>query len=361
VGAFCFEPALYAFEVDNPSCHFQQMQDVSGALNAEVNRRIKTALDASYAQGAKPKEEVEVPEPLQKWYDEQKATVEKAHLNAEEKKKALEGLKKQFDFQMNGLVVPSLVGCDKTQVFEVLRAALASSWMGNMETWASDQNFSKCIMDAKKSVYKEFTYMESPMISMAGLNYVVQVGDTKIGVDKLSHFMTEGFDYYQKSKEGASLEEVLKLGEAEEDGGYGLTTTGVKSYADMMADYEGLQFWKQLIEGPHPYLACENGKWVPKRKFDWNEYVNPGFDESINCSDYKTKKMEEKVDKATSALVKEHGEGPPFTCPIDLEKCSAIKKYVTDPVAYQAIIHSRCKAVSEGGSASQGGSPHATH
>lgn len=338
------------------------MQDVSSPLNQEVNRRIKTSLEAAYAEGANPKKDQEVPAPLQQWYDNAKAGIEKSDLSEEKKNKNLEMLKQQFEFQLKASAIPSLVGCDKTQVFEVLRSALASSWMGNMETWASQQNFSKCLIDVKKSVYKDFTMRESPMASLAGLNYVIQVGDTKVGVDKLSHFMTEGFDYYEKHKKGASLDEVLKIGEDEENGGYGLATTGIKSHGDLMANYQGFQFCKQLIEGPNPYLVCENGKWTQKRKFDWKEYVNPGFDESINCSEYTTKAMEEKVDKATAELMKSHNQGPPFTCPLDLEKCDSIKTFVTDPTAYQAIVHPRCKSANGAPKApgGQGGSPDAT-
>ncbi|HAG91715.1 MAG TPA: hypothetical protein DCL41_07575 [Bdellovibrionales bacterium] len=361
--AFCFGFYARAFEVDNFNCRFKPLQDVSDPLNKEVDRRIHDALEVAYKNGSREEKKVpekgkkkEVPKALQRWFDREKASIEKSKLSPEKKESNRKSLERRFLNMLEGAEKTGLVGCDRGQVFEVLGAALAPAWMDSMESWASQQNFSKCNVKGRDSVYKDFSTLESPAISFAGLNSVIQVGDTKIGVDKLSHFMTEGLEYYRQFKEGATLEEVLKIGENEELGGYGIESTGIKSYGDLSANYGGFQFWSQLIEGGNPYLVCRNGKWIQNRKFDWKEYVHSGFDESVNCSTYKTPGMEKKVDNAVSELAKLNKFGPPLTCPMDIKKCQELKSRITNPIVFHAIVHPRCKTAGQGHTGSEGDS-----
>lgn len=223
-----------------------------------------------------------------------------------------------------------------------MRAALASPWFGNLETWAQSQPFDKCLSDT--SVYEGFGLIEAPVLKAAGLNYTIKVGTTIMGVDKLSHFMTEGYDYYKTEKRGETLNQILNIGTEEEEDAYGFRATGIKSYADMTANYFGYQFWKNMIDGPNPYIKCENGKWIQNRKFDWNDYVNPMFDEAINCSKYKNDGMQAIVDNNVEVLQREHSQEQ-LGCPVDLKACSELNKWVPDLYVRSQIVHPRCIAV----------------
>ncbi|RMG28505.1 MAG: hypothetical protein D6721_08235 [Gammaproteobacteria bacterium] len=45
----------------------------------------------------------------------------------------------------------------------------------------------------------------------------------------------------------------------------------------------------------HPYVQCVLGRWRLVRRFDWRDYVDPAWDEALNCSDFRTPDLLEKV------------------------------------------------------------------
>ena len=165
---------------------------------------------------------------------------------------------------------------------------------------------------------------------MAGLGSTLRIGDLTIGTDKFGHFFDTGHVYFQRAyRQGGGEEAGMMYGERTERGIYGIMTTGVFSYADLVANYNGMNFWKNLTdkynEDPSKiYFKCEEGQWKQVRVFDWKDYVDAGWDEGINCSRFKTKLMTKNVaaliEKSTEGV-----EGESRTCPLQREKCEAIK------------------------------------
>lgn len=267
-------------------------------------------------------------------------------------------------------------GCREQDLLDNLEGALASSWMGNLETWATEADFQKCTVALKDSVYRDFSFTDAPVLRSVGMNPVLNINGVYIGVDKLSHFMTEGLSYYKKSLEmveyvgsapdttlrgrilnkiglgqtvqvrsrrPASLDAILKIGIQEENGNYGLSTTGVRSYGDMMANYQGFQFWKNLVRGPNPYFFCKNGKWAARRPFKWEEFVNAGFDESINCNEFKTAAMSAQVDRRSSQLRQTAGAKSGLVCPFSASKCAQLVDTIKPALVAQTVISPRCR------------------
>jgi len=271
-----------AWEVDNFHCKYEPMTSSDAALDAEVNRRIAETLS---------------------------------------------------EFNRNN-------SCDKEGILLALKGAIASAWSGNMETWSQENVDSKCL-NKEKTIYKGFSIKDAFVLRAAGLNYVIQVNGVRIGADKLSHFMTEGFDYYMEFQNSNSMEKVLKIGRDEEEGGYGWDATGIKSYGDLAANYQGFLFWKQVLDGANPYLTCVDGHWKQARDFKWSDYVNPLFDESINCSEFKTSNMEAVVDRNVSALQTSLGKRPPV-CPLNRDFCNNVSSVITDDYIRSQIVHPRC-------------------
>lgn len=337
-----------AWETDNFHCRYQELEDVSSQLNAEVNRRINHVLTHG-GPGSQENNGTRI--------FVQQFGID--NLEAHEKKQVDEMIK---DFMRDSgiesfskakriwlTVHPSqdsrftrpvgLRGCVKSELLGAMHAALASAWFGNMETWAQEQSFSKCIPE--KTVYDGFGVTDAMVLSAVGLNYVIRVGEHRIGVDKLSHFMTEGFDYYQAQENGSDMEAILDIGKREEEGVYGWSSTGIKSYGDLAANYHGYLFWKNLVDGDDPYIKCENGQWKQVKPFNWLSFVNSSFDESINCSQFKTEEMQKIVDENVKKLQISQNKST-YQCPLETGKCSGMSRVIANSYVRSQIIHPRC-------------------
>lgn len=151
-----------------------------------------------------------------------------------------------------------------------------------------------------------------------GIGRSLRLAGHIVGTDKLGHFFMQGLDYFKRvDSEGASLDIVLRH-EHGEDGVWGLRMTGVKSYADMAANYQGYRFWSALYRGERPYARCENGRrWVKAREFTWADYVTDAWDEAINCSEFNPR-LGERVRASLARMG--------LNCPVDPARCAALAK-----------------------------------
>ena len=198
-------------------------------------------------------------------------------------------------------------------------------------------------------------------VTFVGLQQSVNISHNMIGLDKIGHFFSSGLTYFDSAYElrepnleysfmpqdelkpqlsliranpgtkkpfrkisyllnSTRLRAAIQIGINEEENFYGLKVSGVKSYADMSAEFQGLRFWTNLLMGPAPYVVCEQGKYKmnPKRKFDFHDYFHAGLDEGINCSEF-SPSIERTVRSRIDAL---------GGCPIikEQEKCEWIAK-----------------------------------
>ncbi|MFL5786359.1 MAG: hypothetical protein ACJ76H_17200 [Bacteriovoracaceae bacterium] len=136
-------------------------------------------------------------------------------------------------------------------------------------------------------------------LNKSGLSPNVQVNDIYFGVDKISHFASTGRRYLEtylgKIKKGYSPAEAekatIRFGLRNEYTILGLWPTGVFSYADMEANYQGFRFYKKLcLDGEHTYLKKVDRSWKLVKSPDIREFATPYWDESFNIS-YRLKGM----------------------------------------------------------------------
>lgn len=154
----------------------------------------------------------------------------------------------------------------------------------------------------EESIYANVDYFKHKVF---GVN--VQIDGIYMGTDKLGHFVTVGLSYYKKylqakalgySKEDA-INIAIKRGIFSERTYYGSIISGVFSFADLEANFQGLQFALDMCEGENPLLVQDkNGKWSQRQPFDITPYVNPKWDESFYPSAYikrRWKQVEPKI------------------------------------------------------------------
>lgn len=275
-----------AYEVDNFTGRYKPLKDSTNVLNAEVNKRLKEAA---------------------------------AKVN---EKGILAGVKKSLSFDKS---------CSTDDLFRAVGDELLGGVVGELEEFAIDSS-----SVAKSNTDKDRVYRTSRnkggMLSLAGVEPSINVGGHYIGVDKLGHFFDQGKDYYDvaaktKGTMVQKIDAALAYGTKLENGRFGLMTTGIKSHGDLAANYGGYLFWSRLVEGVNPFFKCNNGNWIQVRDFDWGRFVNPAWDEAVNCSVYDKAEFQADVTSAQKKLEFESKNKRKFTCPVSIEQCRRMTGY----------------------------------
>ena len=199
---------------------------------------------------------------------------------------------------------------------------------GQLEIWLEvTDKIDRTHVGLSKSIYQDVTFNDCPVLKTVGIARSILLDGQIVGTDKIGHFFMQGLSYYDLVKEGKPLEKVL-VEDHHEDGVWGLETSGVKSYADMAANYQGYRFWSQLTAGPNPYIRCDEKQgWVNNKTFTWADYVNPAWDEALNCSEMRP---------VIQAKVERYLKNKGWQCPIQPEACLKIigldhAQYFTSP------------------------------
>jgi hypothetical protein len=201
-------------------------------------------------------------------------------------------------------------------------------------------NIQKNTLPLKESIYGNWTIREGFLLgrkkagaSPLALSPLIKIGDHIIGVDKLEHMFGMGFTYFTKHySKKKSITDVLKYGGTLEKTilGGNVLATGVFSYADLSANFNGMRFWNHILQKNDdilgsqynfgPYVVCKDNKWKvsDENPIDFSNYVDASFDESINCSKLANKSGLKKFKKS---LIDRGFAG----CPLDPEKLSEVK------------------------------------
>jgi hypothetical protein len=116
----------------------------------------------------------------------------------------------------------------------------------------------------------------SPLVSFGFVAASANVHGLCIGADKLGHFFDLGWRYWKASTQGATPDQIERLGRGSEMTIAGLGATGVYSNADLEANRAGSQFYKDLTSNPSGFIFAIKNYISDK----WNEQANPSFYES---------------------------------------------------------------------------------
>ena len=136
-----------------------------------------------------------------------------------------------------------------------------------------------------------YRYASRPLPgSLVPLDPTIRVADVHIGLDKIGHFLLNGRRYYDRYRaalaEGTDEEQALiraiELGIEQENGILGMTVSDIFSYADLEANYQGLELFRWLCDGDDPALQVRDGKWELTKPIELSRYVNPCWDESYS-------------------------------------------------------------------------------
>jgi hypothetical protein len=254
-----------------------------------------------------------------------------------------------------------LPACDEGALYRGIQRAIARPFVGHSiaETLNADPALPSRRVMMDESVYRDLEILDAVSVHLKDLSAVIALDGALIGVDKIGHFLVEGWGYYEIAVlDGKGIEAAMEWGEHTERTWFGLYTTGVSSHADLVADFEGMRFWMNLIGrapdplaerrfGRRPYVKCSRGwtlfgkkKWRVAHDVEIERYVDPVWDEAVNCSSYRNAEIEAKV----VARIEEQGAaaGVDYTCPIDAGACAAARERYG---AYaERLLHPACLA-----------------
>lgn len=243
---------------------------------------------------------------------------------------------------------------ESTECSQEVLAEKIDKYLGGAATWAKlelainkdqddgVQDYQTVWIHKSESVYKEWNLIEAPSLFIdqltATTSPAVQIGDIQVGTDKIGHFLGVGYLYYktylaslrQNRSEQEAIDNALLFGEFAEKSYFGYVATGVYSFSDLVANFEGFQFYLNLekaYQGKTALFRCNSSnQWEVNRDFDWHDYINDAWNEAINCSFFRTSTMGQKVDQQVSALESRYGKK--FHCPIRVNQVDAlVSKY----------------------------------
>lgn len=213
-------------------------------------------------------------------------------------------------------------------------------WSAIENNISSNANISWLSIGLGQSIYQDFSFFLAPALYLARLGPLLRVGNYFIGSDKIGHFVTEGYSYYKILKDkNKSLDDALAFGENTEKTYFGLTLTGIYSYADLVANYHGLiDLWQKLISDDQSrsdtYVICKNKTYYQTELIDFAKIINAGWDEGINPNTYRNSTLEEYVKQRVAMIGQERGE--PLTYPIAPDECRKLIGFY-GAIAYRLI------------------------
>jgi hypothetical protein len=176
-----------------------------------------------------------------------------------------------------------------------LGATAAWFWAGSTRFWRVDRS-PKTRTEYNERFRNESTYRWTALLpfgSFVPLDPTVRVGDILFGTDKLGHFFTNGYRYFERfekaraagESEDQAERDAIATGVDEENTMLGVAVSGIFSYADLETNWRGFEFFRDLCEGDHPALTVDtSGKWHLNRSFHIEHWADPCWDEGFEPS-----------------------------------------------------------------------------
>ncbi|THB77818.1 MAG: hypothetical protein D6B25_05800 [Desulfobulbaceae bacterium] len=256
--------------------------------------------------------------------------------------------------------------CDEEILYDELRKSLFQSLTASfgLKGYSLDVQLRELLtaksynLPLRDSIYRDIDYIEGFSLNLKELTHVVNLDGQLVGLDKIGHFFAEGWEYFELTRfKDQPLLSAMQWGIAQEEGTFGLATTGIFSYGDLVANFNGWRFWNRVRKyHPDPlqnavsrffsipYVKCATRikdsfmykkrvkEWRIGIPFDLRNYLDSAWDEGNNCSSYKDPIIEDKVMRRISAIDPEHScPAEPSACRESREKYGAFARYLLHP------------------------------
>jgi hypothetical protein len=249
-------------------------------------------------------------------------------------------------------------GCDADTLYTELKDAVGQSFFLVGHRIAQQLNEDELIArdhtPLARSVYQDLAFLTGISMYFADLMSTVRVAGHEVGLDKFGHFFSEGWSYFELAYlDDEGIAAAMDWGEGTERTYYGWITTGIYSYADLTANFNGMRFWRRVLgNGEDPvapehasdaYVACQEGRWTLQQRLDLGEYIDGAWDEGNNCAEFSTGENEARFQARVSRLEARYLHR--FTCPVSPPHCQATRQKYGELAP--RLLHPTCLAASE--------------
>ena len=165
-------------------------------------------------------------------------------------------------------------------------------WVDRLERWAVQSNaVAKLPNSRRQSIIHDYPLHAGRVASIFGFGPTINVGGVYIGTDKIGHFFSQGRKFYRRYRRFGDEARAARWSVVTETGLFGRLTTGIRSNADLVANYEGYLFYRGLLHdgvvaGKTALFRWRQGRPVRQRAFTWRDHVNEFWDEALNPNAY---------------------------------------------------------------------------
>ncbi|MCB1560147.1 MAG: hypothetical protein KDI75_03470 [Xanthomonadales bacterium] len=165
-------------------------------------------------------------------------------------------------------------------------------WVDHLESWAwHSPEVQRVETPREESIYFGIPFWASRNSFLFKVGPIINIGGVRVGTDKIGHFLSQGRKFNRRWRNARDEAYAANWSSITERGIFGQMTTGDYSNADLVANYEGHRFYRELFEddivpGRKAILRRTRSGWLVQREFDWNNHVNAYWDEAINTSYY---------------------------------------------------------------------------
>jgi len=136
----------------------------------------------------------------------------------------------------------------------------------------------------RDDLYRAVRFLSDPILATFGPASTITLAGQLVGTDKIDHFWIQGFDYFRRSRQGEDPLRAVAWGTRTERGMWGLGTTGVFSFADLAANYDGLRFYDGLLSEDSILRRGPDGCVAQVEPWDWARWIDWRYDEVLNPS-----------------------------------------------------------------------------
>lgn len=229
-------------------------------------------------------------------------------------------------------------GCKEKKLYKAMREYFKNHISGKVtKAILADDEVEKRFFYLKDSIYRDFNWWNSFVLVVVGRFYkkahgaVLNVNGHLIGTDKFEHLFGRGYMFFRRYYlKGKSIESTLKYSRWQEKWTLGSKTTGIFSYADQAANFNGMRFWNHILQKRMDYLGmnhgpivkCENDEWVKVKDLDFAPFFDDSIDEGLNCSKFSSKRLTKKVLYRVSEL--EEQDGRRYHCPVSQDSIDVL-------------------------------------
>jgi hypothetical protein len=165
-------------------------------------------------------------------------------------------------------------------------------WVDKIERYAMKSGEVERLQPSRwESIYRGHPIWATRVAALFGVGPTIKVNGQLIGSDKLGHFLSQGRKFWFRFRKYQDEARAAEHSAFTERAIFGQMTTGVYSNADLVANYEGLRFYRSLfedgiIDGKPAILAWRDGGWVVQRAFTFADHVNAYWDEALNVNHF---------------------------------------------------------------------------